>query len=101
MAVRGAEAKSYITEGILSKFPGSFLVDGKELRIPYDEGGNLVQIKVALTAAKENVEPPEGMFDEDEIEIPSSGGVGAEEGITLTQNEQNLLERAVERLGLI
>jgi hypothetical protein len=54
---RGAEAKAKIQKQILEAFPGSFLYnDGKEIRIPTPEGAEIVQIKVALTCAKENVE---------------------------------------------
>ncbi len=55
---RGALAKEAIFAKILETFEGSFMYNGgKELRIPFDEGGNLVQIKVALTCAKDNVNP--------------------------------------------
>lgn len=54
---RGAEAKAKIQKQILEAFPGSFLYnDAKEIRIPTPEGAEIVQIKVALTCAKENVE---------------------------------------------
>ena len=54
---RGAEAKTKIQKQILEAFPGSFLYnDNKEIRIPVPEGGEMVQIKVTLTCAKENVE---------------------------------------------
>jgi hypothetical protein len=54
---KGAQAKSEVVKKILSTFEGSFLYnDGKEVRIPMYEAGELVQIKVALTCAKENVE---------------------------------------------
>ena len=53
---RGTEAKASITKQILSNFEGSFLYnDGKEIRIPITENGELVQIKVTLTCAKDNV----------------------------------------------
>ena len=55
---KGALAKQRIFEKILETFEGSFMYNnGKELRIPFDEEGNLVQIKVALTCAKDNVSP--------------------------------------------
>lgn len=54
---RGAVAKEYITNEILKAFEGSFL-NGKEVRIPVMEDSELVQIKVTLTCAKENVENP-------------------------------------------
>ncbi len=52
---KGAESKQTVTNKILEVFPGSFIY-GKELRIPMMEGGAEVQIKVALTCAKDNVE---------------------------------------------
>ena len=54
---KGAESKTKIQKQILEAFPGSFLYnDGKEIRVPMVEGGEQVQIKIALTCAKENVE---------------------------------------------
>jgi hypothetical protein len=53
---KGATAKAEITKNILERFPSSFLYnDGKEIRIPFIEDGEEVQIKVTLTCAKENV----------------------------------------------
>lgn len=57
MAIKGSEAKTEIMNKLLETFPNSFLYnDGKELRINYMENGELVQIKVTLTAAKTPVE---------------------------------------------
>ena len=79
--MRGSYAKTEIMKKLLATFEGSFLYDnGKELRIPFIEDGETIQIKVALTCAKVNVEPeniktlaleststvpniPEGTFD--------------------------------------
>lgn len=55
MAARGTEAKNIVTEQILKTFNKSFRYE-KEIRIPVMENGELVQIKVTLTAAKTNVE---------------------------------------------
>lgn len=56
MAARGTEAKKEVVNKILSTFEGAFLWnDNKEIRIPVHEGGEIIQIKVTLTAAKENV----------------------------------------------
>ena len=52
---RGAEAKTIVGNAILETFEGSFQYD-KEIRIPIMENGELIQIKVTLTAAKVNVE---------------------------------------------
>lgn len=51
MAVKGQVAKQEITKKILEVFPKSFLYD-KEIRIPWTEDGEPVQIKLSLTAAK-------------------------------------------------
>ena len=54
---KGQQLKKDIQNKILAVFPGSFLYnDAKEIRICGTEGGELIQIKVALTYAKENVE---------------------------------------------
>lgn len=52
---KGQIAKDVITKCVLKVFDGSFIND-KEIRIPFMENGELVQIKVALTCAKVNVE---------------------------------------------
>ncbi len=55
---KGAVAKEAIFTKMLEIFEGSFMYNnGKELRIPYDEGNGEIQIKVALTCAKDNVSP--------------------------------------------
>ena len=56
MAAKGQIAKSLVSEAILKIFPGAFLdADGKTIRIPSNAEGDLVEIKVALTAAKDVV----------------------------------------------
>ena len=53
---KGAVAKEQIFAKMLENFEGSFMYNGgKELRIPWDENGVEVQIKVTLTCAKDNV----------------------------------------------
>lgn len=52
---RGAEAKQIITNKILQTFEGAFIYAGKEIRVPLQENGERVEIKVTLTCAKENV----------------------------------------------
>ena len=51
---RGSIAKQSITDEILNYFPGSFIHD-KVIRIPVMENGAVVEIKVALTCAKDVV----------------------------------------------
>ena len=52
MASRGAEEKQIVIDKIKEVFPEAFEYD-KTIRIPVGD----VQIKVVLTAAKDNVEP--------------------------------------------
>ena len=49
---RGADEKLSVQNQILGLFPNAF-VYGKEIRVPVGD----VQIKIALTCAKDNVEP--------------------------------------------
>ena len=51
MALKGSQAKEEITKKILEVFPSAFQYD-KEIRIPWTENGEQVQIKLTLTAAK-------------------------------------------------
>lgn len=51
MALKGAQAKEEITKKILEVFPSAFQYD-KEIRVPWTENGEQVQIKLTLTAAK-------------------------------------------------
>ena len=55
MAARGAESKEKVAEIILQTFPAAFKYE-KEIRVPMMENGELIQIKVTLTAAKTNVD---------------------------------------------
>ena len=59
MAAKGSILKEEITNELLNSFEGAFLCNGgKELRIQGLENGEIIQIKVALTCAKVNVEAP-------------------------------------------
>ena len=91
---RGSVAKEEITQKILKDFEGSF-VDNKEIRIPWVEDGVSLQIKVALTCAKVN------------IEAPGSNGAGEqapkpafEETPVLTQEEKDKVDSLIQKLGL-
>lgn len=53
---KGTESKNLIFAELQRVYPDAFWEDeGKILRIPMDEGGNIVEIKVTLTAAKSNL----------------------------------------------
>lgn len=53
MAIKGSESKSIVTKKILEIFPDAFLYNNdKEIRIPFKEQGDQVEIKVVLSCAK-------------------------------------------------
>ena len=53
MAAKGTESKTLIFSKLKEIFPDAFWEeDGKILRIPLDENGSRIEIKVTLTAAK-------------------------------------------------
>jgi hypothetical protein len=88
---KGQVSKKIISDKILEMFEGSFLYnDGKEIRIPIMEDGELIQIKCALTAAKVNVEPGS------ENAIPTAANVNNSENAFEPQTEQKIVEVSAE-----
>ena len=79
---KGAEEKQIILKRILETFNGAFVYNnGKEIRIPIND----VQIKVALTCAKDNVDPG----DENRLpgEIKTAGMPAEDPNTPLPWNE--------------
>lgn len=66
MAARGAEAKELVSKVILNIFTNSF-INEKEIRIPVMWDGEEIQIKVALTASKTNIEHDGGIVKKPEL----------------------------------
>lgn len=72
---KGAVAKQEIFEKMLEMFEGSFIYNnGKELRIPWDENGVELQIKVALTCAKDIVSKEAGS---EAVKVAATKGAAA------------------------
>ena len=100
---KGAIAKEQIFAKILETFEGSFVYNnGKEVRIPWNENGNEVQIKVALTCAKDNVNPegevrPAAVVKE---EAPVSNFPAPKKKIEVTEEEKQNVEDLLKALGL-
>lgn len=90
---RGQEAKNAITQKILDTFEGAF-INEKEIRIPYMEAGELVQVKVTLTAAKTNV--GEAMENTAEVASNDSEPVSSNP----TQEEIDNVRMLIESLGM-
>jgi hypothetical protein len=91
---RGSIAKEQITSKILEMFDGAF-VYGKELRIPVEENGEEVQIKIALTCAKVNVENGGGASS-----VATSEPVAPAEKVEVTEEEKQNVQKLMEGLGL-
>ena len=102
MAVKGAVSKEVVIAKILEVFPDAFVYD-KTVRIPMIEDGNELQIKVALTAAKDIVEPG----SDNAIPAAKGGKVVAGEfsfpepkKIEVSSEEQSAVQNLMNELGL-
>lgn len=96
---KGAQAKQEITNKILEVFDGSFIND-KEIRIPYTENGEPLQIKLTLTAAKVMVDNPNESSD---YSNPTEFPVKTPEGETKlepTEEEKERLKVLLAKMGM-
>lgn len=93
---RGTESKEIITRKILETFENSFKYD-KEIRIPIVENGELIQIKVTLTAAKVNVESG------GDTAVPVAGNaptVNSSDNLMITEQEKKETMELLQSLNL-
>ena len=100
---RGQELKKEITKKILEFFPNSFLYnDGKEIRICGQENGEEIQVKVTLTAAKENVYSGQDNATPGEfVSTNLENNKPAEQRIVQpTQEEKENVRKLMETFGL-
>ena len=98
---KGSVAKDYIFKTILNTFEGSFMYNGgKECRIPFMENGELVQIKVTLTAAKENVEREDGDVPSADNAFPSVAEGAPAARVEVLEEEKQNIANLMSRLGL-
>ena len=82
MAARGTESKATVFNTLMKSFPKAFWEDeNKILRIPLTENGNPIEIKVTLTAAKNNL-----------------AGVEAASAFTLTQEKEETMSEKLKTL---
>lgn len=99
---KGQITKDIITEKILETFKGSFKYD-KEIRIPYIENGEEIQIKCVLTCAKTNVDVGGENAIPGEVQVASSEDktqVVNKDTIEITQEEKNNVSKMLAALGL-
>ena len=100
MAAKGTESKNVIFNKLQEIFPDAFWEDqGKILRIPLDENGARVEVKVTLTAAKTNLggEEVKSAFDASPVVMNQSAEKAVLEP---TQEEKDNVNRLIASLGL-
>ena len=94
---KGQNSKIDATQKILNLFPNSFVYE-KEIRIPYNEEGEDIQLKCVLTCAKVNVEK------DGDIAVPGEAEekiVEIEKAIVMpTQEEKDNVKNLLESFGL-
>jgi hypothetical protein len=96
---KGQISKQDATQKILELFPGSFIYD-KEIRIPYVEEGENIQIKCTLTCAKVNVGENDDAVIPGET-IAESTSTQVEPSISApTQEEKDTVKSLLESFGL-
>lgn len=89
---RGAIAKEEITKKIFEVFPNAFIV-GKDIRIPINENGETVEIKIALTCAKDVI----GGGDQVQSNVATPASAPLEPP---TEEEVKEVRNLIEELGL-
>ena len=101
MAARGSESKNIITAKLLETFAGSFIYD-KNIIIPMVENGENLQIKIALTCAKTNVESGmDNAIPGAEIAATTTPKAIDNHGVAeVTEEEKQNVLKAMKALGL-
>lgn len=103
---KGQESKRVINDKILNMFEGSFLYnDGKEIRIPMEENGEIIQIKCVLTASKVSVEPGSDNAIPTAAKVNNSdvtfeNNIKEPEILKVTEEEKSNLVKMMQSLGL-
>lgn len=100
---KGAESKTTIFKKLQEIYPKSFWEnEDKILRIPMTENGNRVEIKVTLTAAKNNLggDGIESAFDTPPSVIPKVTQETPQPILEPTQEEKDNVNRLIAALGL-
>ena len=96
MAARGTESKGIIFNKLKEIYPNSFWEDeNKILRIPMNEGGTPIEIKVTLTAAK-------NILGSGEVEsaFPTTSEPVAEKPVEMTEEEKENVATLLASLNL-
>lgn len=99
MAVKGTQAKQDATQKILNLFPNSFVYE-KEIRLPYEEDGETIQLKCVLTCAKTNVREDDNIAIPGEIKEENIFSEKQSKIIMPTQEEKDNVKNLLVSFGL-
>lgn len=104
MATKGTESKNIIFTKLQEVFSNTFWEDeGKILRIPLNENGSRVEIKVTLTAAKTNLggDSIESAFDNSSSPIvKTTENTNETSVLEPTEEEKENVAKLIASLGL-
>lgn len=99
MAAKGTESKNAIWDKMLEVYPDAFWEEtGKILRIPMDENGTRVEIKVSLTAAKNNLKD-DAAASAFTSAPPQKDNINSNESIEVTEEEKENVAKLIKSLN--
>lgn len=90
---KGASSKQIIIDKIMEIYPAAFIY-GKELRIPMEEDGQNIEIKLTLACAKNNVKDND--INENTVSFENNNN----NNIEPSDEEKENISKLMERLGL-
>ena len=96
---KGQNSKADAMKKILELFPGSFVYE-KEIRLPYNEDGEDIQLKCVLTCAKTNVGENEDVAIPGEVVVKSNSIQEKPIIAAPTQEEKDTVRTLLESFGL-
>ena len=103
MAARGSESKNIITAKLLETFAGSFIYD-KNIIVPMVENGESLQIKIAVTCAKVNIERGgEAASAPTPAKVNATAAVPSNSATNLTgptEEEKQVIANLLEKMGM-
>ena len=101
---KGTESKNMLFKALMEKYPNSFWEDeNKILRVPFNEGGSRVEVKVQLTAAKVNLRESDNdnmaTFGNDSVQN-SKGKIEFKVDVEPSKEELDNVKKMLEALDL-
>lgn len=98
MAARGTVAKERIMDKLKETFPGMFL-NGKEIRIPMLDANEVVEIKISLTCAKDNLGEYAGFEVEEAPKAETAPETSSFDAVELTSEEKARVKALADALN--